>query len=530
MDLRNKKALTPVESGFPISSITIDLTTGCNLGCDYCFSGGCKEYQVSNLTFEQGKKTIDWLFLESTRGDEKMVDISFWGGEPLIRWDLLKELVLYAEEKAKEFGIRVIFGGTTNVTLLTPDKFDFMDDHGICFLLSIDGIKEHHDKHRKYKDGRSSWDIIDKNATEILKRWPDQQVRMSYSVENLDGIIDDLNYLYDKGFYDIVYSPVSEGDWTDERLEVLKEKWVEIGDWYVDKKKNGSKIRLKFLEDACRCINGVSREGQSPCGAGRGYVGIDTEGAIRACHRFHKFEDTRPWYEQETIVGHIDYGILNQEWRDNFIKWDAKKDMPESCHDCEAYLSSCVGGCWATNWDLTGDLRKVPKMNCVAELTTRAQAAQVQAELGQGYVNSLIGRRPTGALPEVQGCQCYNVHDDLFGRQTINSSDPYQCICNMSTYGQIPSPIEKCSCYNVENMVGGQRYEYRDMSGASCKSYQYSPVDKALDYLLQVEANVDKLTDEELKKINKFIDAKDQIEEQKKRLSDLKGIRESLKE
>jgi uncharacterized protein len=528
MDLRNNKASTPVESGFPISSITLDLTTRCPLACDYCFAGACKEYETSDLTLEQGKKTIDWLFLPSTRGNEKVIDISFWGGEPLVRWELLKELVLYAEGKAKEAGVNVKFGGTTNVVLLTPDKFDFMDQHNLYFLLSIDGTKEHHDKHRKFKNGQGSWDTVDKNATEILKRWPNHQVRMSYSVENLDGMMDDLNYLYNKGFHDIVYSPVSEGDWTEERINTLKDMWEQIADWYIAKRKAGLPIRLKFLEDDCKSIFGITRKGQAPCGAGRGYVGVDDKGAIRPCHRFNKFEDKRPWYEQETCIGHIDYGILNQEFRENFTKWDATKDLPESCHNCEAYCNSCVGGCWATNWDINGDLRKVPHMNCEAELATRAQARKAAKELGDDYVNSLLGRRKSAGLPQVQGCQCYNVQDNLFGRQLTNTSDPYECLCNMSTYGQRPAQVDQCSCYNVENMTNGSRFEYRDMTGASCRNYQQTPIDKALAYLKDIENRLDSLTDEELKKINSFIDAQEIVESKQQQLEDIQNIRKTV--
>jgi uncharacterized protein len=529
MDLRENKALTPVESGFPISAITLDMTTGCNLGCDYCFAGACKEYQVTNLTFEQGKKTIDWLFLESTRGDNKLLDISFWGGEPLLRWDLIKELVLYAEGKAKEIGIQVKFGGTTNVTLLTPDKFDFMEQHNVYFLLSIDGTQEHHDKHRKFKNGKGSWEVIDKNATEILKRWPEQQVRMSYSVENIDGMMDDLNYLYGKGFHDIVYSPVSEGNWTEERLATLKYIWDRIADWYIEKKKSNQPIRLKFLEDACRSMNSRGREGQAPCGAGRGYVGITTEGAIYPCHRFHKFEDTRPWYEQETAIGHIDYGVLNQEWRENFTKWDAKKDMPESCHSCKAYLKNCVGGCWATNWDNMGSLRKAPCINCTAELTTIKQAEKVAKELGETYVNSLMGRRPMSftELPEVQGCQCYNVQDMIYGREVINQREPYKCLCNMSSYGVRPAPVMGCGCYNVEDISSGFLREYKDQSGASCRNYQENIMDMANNELKQMSDNLDRLTQEQLDKMDEFIKRKAYNEAKQKELKTIKEILEN---
>lgn len=528
MDLRENKGLTPVESGMPIVSITMDLTKRCNLACHYCFAHCFEEYDGVDLTPEMGKKILDWVLEPGTRGDAKAVDVGFWGGEPLLKWDLLKELVLYGEEKAKNAGVKMTFGGTTNVTLLTPDKFDFCDEHNIRFLLSIDGTKEHHNRHRVFKaNGKGSWDIVDKNATEILKRWPDSQARFSYSVENLDGIMEDIEYLYNKGFHDIVYSPVSEGDWTEERLDTLKKKWVEIADWYIAKKKAKEPVKLKFLEDACKCIHGDGRGQQAPCGAGRGYIGITVDGAIYPCHRFNKFDDPRPWYEREVCMGHVEYGILNQEWRRNFTEWNADKDMPESCHGCKAYKMSCVGSCWATNYDLNGSLRKVPHSVCVAELATIAQAEQAAKELGEGYVNSLLNKRHDH-LPKVQGCQCYNVQDNIFGRQTVESGDPHRCLCNMSTYGSRPEHIKDCGCYNVENNASGVNSAYYDSTGASCRNFHRSPLDGAIAYLKEMADKLDQLTENELKKVDEFMELKVTVEAKEKELETLQDIRNTL--
>lgn len=530
MDLRENKAMTPVESGFPITSITLDLTKRCVLACSYCFSKCFEKYDEDDLTPEMGRKIIDWLIAPSTRGDAKRVDISFWGGEPLMKWDLLKDLVLYAEGKAKEAGIEVGFGGTTNVVLLTPEKFDFMDEHRIRFLLSIDGIKEHHDRHRKFKNGKGSWEVVDRNATEILKRWPDSQVRFSYSVENLDGIMDDLNYLYDKGFRDIVYSPVSEGNWTDERKAKLIEMWDVISDWYIAKKKAGEPIRLKFLEDSCKSLHGQKRGAHAPCGAGRGYVGVGIDGSLWPCHRFQKMDDARPWYEKETCLGNIEYGILNHDWREKFIKWDATKDLPESCHKCEAYLLTCSGGCWATNYDINGDIRLVPHQSCVGELATIAQAKKAARELGRPYVDSLFGgtRRGRNQLPKVQGCQCYNVQDTLFGRMTVNQSEPYSCLCNMTTYGTKPDEVRECSCYNINDTSAGYLQKTADSSGASCRFFNKSPIEDTLMYLEGLASKLDKLTEEELAKIEKATELRQYCDAKRMELDELRSISESF--
>jgi uncharacterized protein len=458
MDLRNNKALTPIESGMPITNITLNVSRRCCLSCSYCFAHCFSEYDKVDMTLETAKKCVDWLLSPSTSGDASKVDIGFWGGEPLLKWDLIKEIVPYAEYKAGMVGKDISFGGTTNVVLLTEDKFDFMDEHNIRFLLSIDGTKEHHDKFRKFPNGNGSWDIIDKNSTAILKRWPNSQVRLSFTPENLDGFIDDLNYFYEKGFRDIVYSPVSEGDWTEERIAKLREVWMKVAEWYTQHEP----IKMKFLDDACNQCLGNHQTG-APCGAGRQYVGIDYDGSIFSCHRFCKFDDPRPWYERELCLGHIDYGILNQQWRERFLNWKVE-EIKNDCTGCRAKGISCTGGCWATNYDLNGDIAKISDMNC--------ELSRIVLEQGE-YLLNLIG--PEKALRfkrfTEQGspdrCVCYNVHDNLYGTANINLQDHKQCICDIAHYGRRPEIPFACPCYNSGNQGTG----YYDRSGISCRPY-----------------------------------------------------------
>ena len=228
MDLRKVTPRKPIED-FPINAISINLTRRCSLACSYCFSHCYTDKNKHDMTDETAFKAIDWLFDPETSGDSKRISISFWGGEPLLRWDLIQKIVPYAEEKAMETGKEVVFGGTTNVVHLTPDKFDYMDAHNIHFLLSIDGSKEHHDQFRKFRNGQGSYDIIVENCKHILKRWPDSQVRFSYTCENIHEFMDDIQALYDIGFRDIIYSPVSEGEWNDKQLKsALRESCTQV--------------------------------------------------------------------------------------------------------------------------------------------------------------------------------------------------------------------------------------------------------------------------------------------------------------
>lgn len=505
VDLRENQPLTPVESGYEISAISLDLTKACNLRCHYCFSNLSKgDYQATDLTEEMGKKAIDWLMDPGTRGKKTKVDIAFWGGEPLLRWEMMKTLILYGEERARHHNIKVTFGGTTNVTLLTPEKFDFLDKHNCKFLLSIDGRQEHHDLHRVYANGKGSWQEVDKNLEAILERWPDSQVRLSYSVETIETFLDDLKYLYEKGVRRIAYSPVCEGDWNDENIAKLQRTWEEITDWWIELEKQGKSPYLKYVEDSCQRM--ISDEGNhKPCGAGSGYVGITTDGSIHVCHRFNKFNDDRSWYQKSYCLGHIDYGILNQELRNNFIKWDAEEMMPDGCKECSEYLRSCSGGCWASNWDLEDSLGINPRVHCETQYANRKMGIKLFEKLGEGFQNKYKKQeKPKGSkkLPLVQGCQCYNAEDTLYGRMINNPHDPSSCLCNMAVYGERPKEVERCTCYNIEDSYASSH----DQSGFVCKAYQKqeNPVEKAIQYLKRV--NYDKLNEKQKKEIAVFSD------------------------
>jgi hypothetical protein len=154
---------------------------------------------------------------------------------------------------------------------------------------------------------------------------------------------------------------------------------------------------------------------------------------------------------------------------------------------------------------------------------------KVAKELGETYVNSLMGRRPMSftELPEVQGCQCYNVQDMIYGREVINQREPYKCLCNMSSYGVRPAPVMGCGCYNVEDISSGFLREYKDQSGASCRNYQENIMDMANNELKQMSDNLDRLTQEQLDKMDEFIKRKAYNEAKQKELKTIKEILEN---
>lgn len=376
---------------WPITRASLNLTRSCNLTCSYCFTNGCTR---GSMSLEIAKKIIDFLFNNANdlKDKERIVDITFWGGEPLMEWNLLKEITLYVETVSKETTIPVSFGGTTNGTLLTPDKLDWLDEHKVFFMVSIDGTKDSHDLHRKYHSGLGSHDIIMKNMESVLKRWPFYKVRLSPMAERIDHFYEDMKYLFDFGFDQVMFSPVYEGNWTDQKWITWEEQCIKVVDYLVELKKQGRRPMVEHFQSYCQKDNS-----QWPCGAGRFYVGFDIDGAIYPCHRFCKFNDNRPWQEKEVCIGHVDVGITRPKFRQTFIDF-----KPSTCDGCARNDDTpCHGGCYAINFDLTGRI----------DLPVTCKYVEMQKKVST-YFNEVISKE-VSCMP-YQGedftCGCYNTN------------------------------------------------------------------------------------------------------------------------
>lgn len=403
---------------YAISSASINLTKRCNLRCSYCFTGG-KANEVISL--DMAKKSVDFLIksavsapLETFPYKQRIVDISFWGGEPLLEWDLLKEIVLYAKS-VKPPEIELAFGGTTNGVLLTPEKLDFLEQHNVLFMISIDGTEETHDRYRKDCFGVGSHKRIMENAPEVLKRWPFYKVRMSLYPDRIDHFYEDCKYLIDNGFTNLYFSPVYEYEWTDKHWQTFTEQGFKVVDLISEYQKNGKEIKIEHFISYTRMSDGLIW----PCGAGRHYIGIDTDGSLWPCHRFIKFEDTRPWQEKEWCFGHVEHGITKPEVRNKFIEYTA------GCVGSECNkITPCHGGCYAANLDLENDIATPHKQIC--------SYVEAQKNISNYYKQKV---KIIENSMNTRGCICYNMCYLQGTKDEIIDIDQYT--------------DTKCHCYNT---------------------------------------------------------------------------------
>lgn len=406
-------------ANYPITNASLNLTQSCNLQCTYCFTHG-KTDKV--MTLETAQHIVDFLYknaseadIKDLNGNRRNVEISFWGGEPLTEWELLKKIVLYAE-KVRPKDVSLHFGGTTNGVLLTPEKFDFLDKHKIYFMISLDGTAETHNRFRRTKNDKGSHELIMKNIPAIIEKWPFYRVRTSPYPERINHFYEDVKYLIDNKLYYIMFSPVYENKWTEKHWEMWENQCMKIVDLMAEYKKKGITIHIEHFKSYVRADSS-----KWPCGAGRFYVGFDTDGSIWPCHRFNKFGDLRPWQEKEMCIGHVDYGITRPKIREMFMdSWN-----PQGCNGCDFFNNTpCHGGCYALNYDLEGSINKAHSGIC--------RYVKMQKKVSMYYNEKIKDTTPKMGGSCVCNNMCYMEGTD---EQIIDKNVPgMTCICYNTNY------------------------------------------------------------------------------------------------
>jgi len=455
--MNNKICETPKPT-----ATTIDLTEGCNLACDYCFTWS--KHKRRSITEGMATRIIDWWLPQVD--DTQFNQLTFWGGEPLLEYDLLKKLVYYTNDLCKKLERKPIaeFGGTTNGILYTPDKVEWCLENKSLFMVSLDGIQPVHDKHRKLPSGKGSWKIIDSNLREAIKIAPQQKIRASLSDDTIQYFFENIQYFVeDLGITDLVFSPVYENEWNQKSLDILAEQFELIINYVIKKSKEGTTIRLKHLNDEAHMGN--KRTPQNPCGAGNRYSGWSVDGFMFPCHRFNKHGlSTEERSKLPTIIARPkgdSFEYCNKEWRNEFINW--KNNVPQQCADCNIFDKSvCNGGCYAINWDLTGSLYKQPENVC--------NYNKVQHEAGIKFKKladkeGVVLPKSKHDLSKKQSCTCYNLCYSEGTQEEItyiDRSTNMTCLCYNASYNGETKP----QCRTVQELDKQRVAEQRIIKAA----------------------------------------------------------------
>ncbi len=343
-----------------VKALCLHITHDCNMRCKYCFAdtgeyGGKRSFMSS----EVGKKAIDFVIDKSA--DRKNIEIDFFGGEPLMNFDVVKDIVEYANARAEETGKIFRFTITTNGLLLNDEIEQYINENMGNVVLSIDGRKDKHDYMRPRVGGQGTYDDILPKYKKIAesRNQDNYYVRGTFTSNNLD-FAEDVLHLADEGFEQISVEPVVLPDNNEfalkkEHLPQIYEQYDKLADEYIKRRKGGKGFNFfHFMIDFTQgpCVY----KRLSGCGAGHEYVAITPEGDIYPCHQFVGNEPFK--------MGNVFDGDMNAEIRDRFMKSNVY--TKEKCADCWAKFY-CSGGCSANAHNFNGDIDKPYEIACDLE-------------------------------------------------------------------------------------------------------------------------------------------------------------------
>ena len=340
-----------------IKALCLHIAHTCNLNCSYCFASQGKYHgDRALMSFEVGKRALDFLVEHS--GSRHNLEVDFFGGEPLMNFDVVKQLVAYARSIEKEKDKHFRFTLTTNGVLIDDDVIDFVNREMSNVVLSLDGRKEVHDRYRVDYAGNGSWEKIVPKFQKLVaaREGKNYYMRGTFTHANPD-FLEDIKTMLDLGFSELSMEPVvaAAGDpaaLTESDKVVVMEQYEKLAELMLQRDKEGEPftfyhymIDLKGGPCIYKRISG--------CGSGTEYMAVTPWGDLYPCHQFVG--------EEKFKLGDIWNGVGNHAIQEEFASCNVY--AREECRDCWARLY-CSGGCAANAYHATGSVRGVYQQGC----------------------------------------------------------------------------------------------------------------------------------------------------------------------
>lgn len=345
----------------PVKAMCLHISHDCNLRCKYCFADEGAYHQKRELmSAETGKAAIDFLIANS--GSRRNLEVDFFGGEPLMNFEAVKEVVKHAREQEEIHNKNFRFTLTTNGVLLNDEIIEYLNENMSNVVLSLDGTKETNDRVRVRVDGRGSYDSIVPKLIKVAesRNQDNYYVRGTFTRYNLH-FADDVLHLADLGFKQTSVEPVvcdGTPDYAlrEEDLPVLFDEYEKLVEEYLKRRADDDKwfnfFHFMIDLDQGPCV--IKR--LSGCGAGCEYLAVAPNGDIYPCHQFVGNEQYK--------MGNLSGGEINQEIRTTFE--DCNVYTKPDCKECFAKFY-CSGGCMANACLINGDINKPHKISCELE-------------------------------------------------------------------------------------------------------------------------------------------------------------------
>ncbi len=340
-----------------IKALCLHIAHTCNLNCSYCFASQGKYHgDRAVMSYEVGKQAFDFLIANS--GTRKNLEVDFFGGEPLMNFDVVKKLVAYARSVEKQHGKNFRFTLTTNGMLIDDDVIDFANREMSNVVLSLDGRREIHDRYRVDYNGNGSWEKIVPKFQKLVKArgGKNYYMRGTFTHANPD-FLEDIKVMLDLGFNELSMEPVvcapgDQAELTATDMEIVKKQYEDLAFLMLEKDREGKPFTFyHYMIDleGGPCIY----KRISGCGSGTEYMAVTPWGDLYPCHQFVGDEKFR--------LGDIYNGVTNTEIQGEFECCNVYAH-PE-CRNCWARLY-CSGGCAANAYHSTGSVTGVYKSGC----------------------------------------------------------------------------------------------------------------------------------------------------------------------
>ncbi len=340
-----------------IKALCIHIAHTCNLNCSYCFaSQGKYQGERALMSFEVGKQAFDFLIKNS--GTRKNLEVDFFGGEPLMNWDVVVDLVKYARSIEKEHNKNFRFTLTTNGMLLDEDKFEFLNKEMSNVVLSLDGRPHIHDHFRKDYQGNGSYDVILPKFKKFIESrgGKDYYMRGTFTHNNTD-FVKDILHMADLGFNELSMEPVvcPPGDpyaLTEEDKPILFEQYELLAKEMIKRRRDGKPFT--FYHYMLDLKNGPCIYKRiTGCGSGTEYMAVTPWGELYPCHQFVG--------DEKYSLGNIWDGVTKPDVQEEFRHCNAYSR--KECNDCWAKMY-CSGGCAANSYHSTGSVMGVYEYGC----------------------------------------------------------------------------------------------------------------------------------------------------------------------
>lgn len=359
-----------------VKALCLHVAHDCNLACRYCFAEeGEYHGRRALMSFEVGKKALDFLIENS--GSRRNLEVDFFGGEPLLNWDVVKRLVEYGRSQEAPRQKKFRFTITTNGVLLNEEIMEFCNREMSNVVLSLDGRPEVNDRMRPFRDGSGSYARIVPKFQEFAKKRGERDyfVRGTFTRHNLDFAADVLHFA-DLGFEKLSVEPVvappeEEYAIRQEDLEPILSQYDLLAAEYVKRRREGRGFTFfHFMLDLGQgpCV----AKRLSGCGSGTEYLAVTPWGDFYPCHQFVG--------QEKFLLGNVEDGVVNTRIRDEFKLCNVY--AKEKCRDCFASFY-CSGGCAANSWNFHGSITDAYDIGCEMQKKRIECSIMIQAALAE---------------------------------------------------------------------------------------------------------------------------------------------------